>query len=402
MRLEGRVAHGPPPLPAVYVVVTVGRAGADDDPQRAVTGLLHAKLLRPELHAAAENRRAFVAYHHVSRYSCFMNLDAITAKKKVLDGLRPLPPAVVSNLTEWFRVELAYTSNALEGNTLSRRETAAVIEKGLTVGGKSLREHLEATNHARAFDFVVSLVDRKPRGVSEQELLKLHELVLNGIDAGNAGRYRDVPVRIAGSTVILPNPRKVPDLMDGFCRWLRHPAGLHPVSLAGEAHYRLVTIHPFIDGNGRTARLLMNLLLLTHGYPPAIIRPRDRLAYLGALETAQLGGPRAAYDVLMVKAVNRSLDIYLNAVQGAPAGGRRRADSPRQSLLKIGQLAKAVGETVPTIRHWTALGLLAAAQISAGGYHLYSEETLDRCRQIQALKARRLTLVEIRAALQHQ
>ena len=120
-----------------------------------------------------------------------MNLDAITAKKKVLDGLRPLPPAVVSNLTEWFRVELAYTSNALEGNTLSRRETAAVIEKGLTVGGKSLREHLEATNHARAFDFLVSLVDRKPRSVSEQELLKLHELVLNGIDAGNAGRYRE-------------------------------------------------------------------------------------------------------------------------------------------------------------------------------------------------------------------
>lgn len=331
-----------------------------------------------------------------------MNLDAITAKKQVLDGLRPLPPAVVSNLMEWFRVELAYTSNALEGNTLSRRETAAVIEKGLTVGGKSLREHLEATNHARAFDFVVSLVDRKPRGVSEQELLKLHELVLNGIDAGNAGRYRDVSVRIAGSTVILPNPRKVPDLMDAFCRWLRHPAGLHPVSLAGEAHYRLVTIHPFIDGNGRTARLLMNLLLLTHGYPPAIIRPRDRLAYLGALETAQLGGPRAAYDVLMVKAVNRSLDIYVHAVQGGPAGGRRRADSPRQSLLKIGQLAKAVGETVPTIRHWTALGLLAAAQISAGGYHLYSEEMLDRCRQIQALKARRLTLVEIKAALQHQ
>ena len=93
MRLEGRVAHGPPPLPAVYVVVTAGHAGADDNPQRAGTGLLHAKFLRPELHAAAENRFAFVAYHHVSRYSCVMNLDAITAKKKVLDGLRPLPPA---------------------------------------------------------------------------------------------------------------------------------------------------------------------------------------------------------------------------------------------------------------------------------------------------------------------
>jgi hypothetical protein len=271
-------------------------------------------------------------------------------------------------------------------------DTATGDPKGVA-GIDALGAHEEI--RAKALSYVLEYMDRfgSPR---------TYLPMTSTMQADDFRMGGDVPVRIAGSTVILPNPRKVPDLMDGFCRWLRHPAGLHPVALAGEAHYRLVTIHPFIDGNGRTARLLMNLLLLTHGYPPAIIRPRDRLAYLGALETAQLGGPRAAYDVLMVKAVNRSLDIYLHAVQGGPAGGRRRADSPRQSLLKIGQLAKAVGETVPTIRHWTALGLLAAAQISAGGYHLYSEEMLDRCRQIQALKARRLTLVEIRAALQHQ
>ncbi len=140
---------------------------------------------------------------------------------------------------------------------------------------------LEATNHAHAVDCVSSLVDRKTRSVSEQELLKLQEIVLDGIDDANAGRYRDVPLRIAGSTVVLPNPRKVSDLMHDFCRWLRHPGGMHLVSLAAEAHYRLVTIHPFIDGNGRTARLLMNLLLMIHGYPPAIIRPRDRIAHLG-------------------------------------------------------------------------------------------------------------------------
>ena len=340
-----------------------------------------------------------------------MDLDALTTKKQALDRLRPLPSALVKNLEEWFRVELTYTSNALEGNTLSRRETAVVIEKGLTVGGKSLKEHLEATNHAHAVDFVRSLVDRKSRTVSEQEILKLHEIVLDHIDDSNAGRYRDVPVRIAGSTVVLPNPRKVPDLMQDFCRWLRRPGDMHAVSLAAEAHYRLVTIHPFIDGNGRTARLLMNLLLMTRGYPPAIIRPRDRLAYLGGLETAQLGGPRAAYDALLIKAVNRSLDIYLQAAKGRTISGRRRTDGPGSEggpaheggsgkpLMKIGQLAKAVGETVPTVRHWTSLGLLAVAQTSAAGYQLYASDAIERCRRIQSLKARRLTLAEIRASL---
>jgi Fic family protein len=328
-----------------------------------------------------------------------MDLEALTIKKQALDRLRPLPPALARNLEEWFRVELTYTSNALEGNTLSRRETAVVIEKGLTVGGKTLREHLEATNHAQAVDFVTSLVERKTRTVTEQEILKLHELVLHGIDDANAGRYRDVSVRIAGSMVVLPNPRKVPELMHDFCRWLRQPAGGHPVAFAGEAHYRLVTIHPFVDGNGRTARLLMNLLLLVHGFPPAIIRPRDRLAYLGSLETAQRGGPRAAYDALVAKAVDRSLDIYLQAAKGGPIGGRGGTGGRVRPLMKIGQLAKAVGETVPTIRHWTAQGLIAAAQQSAAGYQLYDADAIDRCLQIQSLKARRLTLAEIRVAL---
>jgi Fic family protein len=329
-----------------------------------------------------------------------MDLRRVDAKKRELDRRRPLPPEAVRRLDAWFRVELTYTSNALEGNTLSRRETAVVLEKGLTIGGKSLKEHLEATNHARALDVVHVLVKRGGRrAVSERDILRLHELVLEGIDDANAGRYRDVAVRIAGSTVVLPNPRKVPDLMAEFCGWLRARSALHPVAFAAEAHYRLVSIHPFIDGNGRTARLLMNLMLLRCGYPPAIIRPRDRVAYLGGLETAQLGGPKAAYETLVARAVERSLDIYLDAAGSSDEPGRAAPAGSAGALLKIGQLAKSVGETVPTIRHWTALGLLGVAQTTPSGYQLFGADAVARCRRIQALKGRRLTLAEIRTEL---
>lgn len=326
-----------------------------------------------------------------------MNLDSITAKKRSLDRLRPLPREALRSLEAWFRVELTYTSNALEGNTLSRRETAVVLEKGITVGGKTLQEHLEATNHARAIDFVTALVEGGRR-VSEQDVLRLHELVLEGIGSGNAGSYRTVPVRIAGSTVVLPNPRRVPDLMRDFAAWLHSKPLVHPVLFAADAHYRLVTIHPFVDGNGRTARLLMNCLLMTHGYPPAIIRPRDRAAYLGALETALLGGPRTAYDNLIMRAVDRSLDIYLDVASG---GGRTQsaAATPGETLLRIGQLAKTIGESVPTIRHWMKLGLVQPAQTTPAGYQLFASAAVERCRRIQVLKGRRLTLAEISATI---
>ena len=334
--------------------------------------------------------------HQVSRYGFGMDIARLDEKKRALDAARPLPPDVVRSLDAWFRVELTYTSNALEGNTLSRRETAVVLEKGLTVGGKSLQEHLEATNHACALDLVQAIVKRgRRRAVSEHEILQLHELVLQGIDNANAGRYRDVAVRIAGTTVVLPNPRKVPELMAELGDWLRARSRLHPVAFAAEAHYRLVTIHPFIDGNGRTARLLMNLLLLQRGYPPAIIRPRDRVRYLGCLEAAQLGGPKTAYESLIARAVERSLDIYLDAAGSHRQAGRTAASGSVGRLMKIGQLAKSVGETVPTIRHWTSLGLLDVAQTTTSGYLLFAADAIDRCRRIQSLKGRRLTLAEI-------
>lgn len=324
-----------------------------------------------------------------------MNYDKITAKKLELDGFRPLPPALTRNLDDWFRVELTYTSNAIEGNTLTRRETAVVIEKGLTVGGKSLKEHLEATNHAHALDLVHGLIKKKPSQLSSRDVLDIHDIILKGIDDDNAGHYRNVPVRISGSSVVMPNPRKVPDLMDEFQSWLTSKNDLHPVSFAGEAHYRLVTIHPFVDGNGRTARLLMNLLLMMAGYPPAIIRKRDRLAYIAALEKAQLGGSKEDYDKLIAKAADRSLDIYLKAANGESAMG----DVDTVHLLKIGELAKAAGQTVPTIRYWTKEGLLEVAEVTDSGYQLYAPDMVQRCEQIKKLKDKRHTLDEIKHLL---
>jgi Fic family protein len=323
-----------------------------------------------------------------------MRYYGLDDKKALLDQHRPLPEALVQNLAEWFRVELTYTSNAIEGNTLTRRETALVVEKGLTVGGKSLTEHLEATNHAHAIDWIREQVKLLPQDVEERDILQMHSLVLKGIDDANAGCYRNIGVRISGSTVELPNPFKVPELMSAFADWLRQPGELHPVELASEAHYRLVTIHPFVDGNGRTARLLMNMILLMNGYPAAIIQKRERLKYIGSLEQAQLGGSKEDYLGLISKAVERSLDIYLKALSGAPS-----SDSDEGRLLKIGALARHVGVTNSTIRYWTKEGLLEVADITASGYQLYDSNMIDRIKKIQDLKKKRYTLKEIKAAL---
>lgn len=327
-------------------------------------------------------------------YTLVMDYSDLTHKKALLDDHRPLPDSLVRNLEEWFRVELTYTSNAIEGNTLTRRETAMVVEKGLTVGGKSLIEHLEATNHVRAIDWVMTQVHRLPNSLTERDILDIHALILNGIDDANAGHYRSIPVRISGSTVILPNPLKVPDLMQDFIQWLSSVSDLHPVELASEAHYRLVTIHPFVDGNGRTARLLMNMILLMHGYPAAIIRKRDRLTYISSLEEAQLGGSKEKYLKLIGKAVDRSLEIYLKAVRGENA-----SEADEEPLLKIGQLAKAVDVPNSTIRHWTKEGLLEVAEITDAGYQLYSPGALKRIQQIQQLQEKRFTLNEIKRKL---
>jgi len=322
-------------------------------------------------------------------------LTILEGKKQRLDTYQPFSVDLATNLREWFKIELTYTSNAIEGNTLSRAETALVVEKGLTVEGKTLQEHLEAVNHAQAFDWVVQRMNVKKQTLTESVILDLHQQILQKIDDTNAGRYRTVPVRIAGSTVIMPNAMKIPELMEKFISWLQKNND-NPLTRAIDAHYKLVRIHPFIDENGRTARLLMNLLLMQAGYPPAIIRKEDRRQYIASIEKAQLGGSLSDYYALMYKAVDRSLDIYLNALEDK----ENERVLEKKNLLKIGELAKLTGETVPTIRHWTKEELLQVTEYTQGGYQLYSQDKVGIAQKIRKLQnSKRLTLAEIKKKL---
>jgi len=323
-------------------------------------------------------------------------LNQLTERKKRLDKYRPLPPALVKNLEDWFKVELTYTSNAIEGNTLTRQETALVVEKGITVEGKSLQEHLEAINHAQALEFIKALVKKKREELIEADILAIHKIMLAKIDDTNAGKYRTVSVRIAGSTVIIPNALKVPDLMSGFVKWLNQPNADHAIKIAADAHYRLVSIHPFVDGNGRTARLMMNLLLMQEGYPPALIRKEDRRRYINSIEQGQLGGDLKDYYKIVSEAVERSLDIYLEALEPKET----KEGVKINKLLKIGELAKETGETVCTIRFWTKEGLLTVKDFTKGGYQLYEPSMAEQVKEIRRLQNKeRLTIAEIKERL---
>jgi len=240
-------------------------------------------------------------------------LERIDEKKKLLDSFRPLPPALVKNLDEWFKIALTYTSNAIEGNTLTHQETALVIEKGITIGGKTVTEHLEAINHAKAIDFIKDLAKKKKEDICLDDILSIHRIILQGINPKHAGVFRTVMVRILGSKNTFPNYLKVPILMTEFMQWLTTTKD-HPVIVASMAHFKLVSIHPFVDGNGRAARLLMNLLLLQQGYPFAIIKKEDRKAYIDSLEQATSSGTLTTFNDIIFQAVESSLDSYLEAV----------------------------------------------------------------------------------------
>ena len=200
-------------------------------------------------------------------------------------ALRPFPKETLKSLRDYYRVGLTYTSNALEGNSLTESETKVVIEDGLTIGGKPLRDVYEATGHAKAYDFLYKLTKEEP--VTEEGILKLHRLFYGQIDKDNAGTWRKVRVFISGSRRVLPAPEKVPALMAEFVKWMAANEGrLHPVEFAALVHQKFVYIHPFVDGNGRVARLLMNLALLRAGWTLAIIPPICRHEYIATLDRA--------------------------------------------------------------------------------------------------------------------
>ncbi|AUT59442.1 Fic family protein [Paraburkholderia terrae] len=238
--------------------------------------------------------------------------EAIDNSKLKLDAARPLPKYSLATLREKLALEWTYHSNAIEGNTLTLRETKVVLE-GITVGGKSLREHFEATNHRDAILYVEELV-AKQEPLSEWQIRNIHALVLKGIDDGEAGRYRQENEVIAGASTTPPDFLHLPAEMASFVEWHVQAQALHPITRAAELHTRFVKIHPFVDGNGRTARLLLNFELMKAGYPPAIIRKEDRLAYYDALDEACVSDDYSAITLLVAQAVQRSLDTYLQVL----------------------------------------------------------------------------------------
>jgi Fic family protein len=222
-----------------------------------------------------------------------------------------------ATIKEALKVEFLYESNRIEGNTLTLRETQLVINEGMTISGKSMREHLEAINHKEAILFIEDLVTQKME-LSEYVLKQIHGIVLYGIDRENAGVYRKLPVAIAGSKHLPPQPYLLQDLMEDYFRFYKlHRNDLHPVILAAEMHERLVSIHPFIDGNGRTSRLIMNLILLQHGFPLAIIGGdyESRMAYYDALEKVQTENDKQSFILLIAEKVLSGLDRYINILK---------------------------------------------------------------------------------------
>ncbi len=215
-------------------------------------------------------------------------LEEIDFNKSKIDNRRPLTPTELKQLDQYFKIGMTYTSNALEGNSLTITETKVLLEDGITVGGKPIKDTYEATGHAKAYDFMLSIARAERLNVTEEVIKRLHFLFYNGLDDEEAGQYRQEQVYITGTDYIPPTSDEVPTRMKEFVNQINKKQNeLHPVSLAAFAHKHLAYIHPFIDGNGRTARLLMNLILINKGYCLISIPPILRNEYMAALVAGQ-------------------------------------------------------------------------------------------------------------------
>jgi Fic family protein len=228
-------------------------------------------------------------------------------------GLRPLSAEALSRLEHYYDIEITYTSNAIEGNTLSPVETTLVIERGVTIGGKPLKDHLEALDHYDAIRYVRELA-REKRPLMEIDVRNLHRLVVQRSRPDMAGRYADLARYVRNETgrYDFPSPAEIPALMGDFAQWLAMAADTPEDAFL--AHRRLVDIHPFNDGNGRPARLLMNLILIRGGYPPIAVRPEDRPAYIHALQQSQAGRGSESFNNLLYERLDATLGEYLNVL----------------------------------------------------------------------------------------
>jgi Fic family protein len=246
-------------------------------------------------------------------------LEKIAERVQTLRQGGKLTPEVLGRLRRYFRIKNIYHSNGIEGNTLNIGETRQVVERGLTITGKPLKDQAEAKNLSEAVDFLEDLAANPESPITETDIRQIHSLILRGIDNENAGKYRSVGVEISGSAFTPPSPESVPAEMQRLGDWLKtagtSTAGsgrIDGLLNAAVAHTWFVITHPFADGNGRVARLLMNLILMRYGYPIAIIAKEDRLRYYDALEEAQ-SSDLTAFIGLLIECVHESLEEYEKA-----------------------------------------------------------------------------------------
>lgn len=230
--------------------------------------------------------------------------------KAELDNQRPLPPGAVQNLKEEFSLQYTYNSNAIEGNSLTLMETMCVLKHGITIGGKPLREHYEVVNHDKAIILLEDLAKNK-QPVNETNVIALHSMVLKNINEEYTGEWRKIDVFIQGASHEVPKPKEVPKRMEEFFNWYNTDAQKLPaVERASRVHTDFVSIHPFVDGNGRTARLLMNLELFKAGYPLAIIQQEKRMDYYKNLDMAAALGSFKPFTKMVCSEVERSFKMY--------------------------------------------------------------------------------------------
>lgn len=242
-------------------------------------------------------------------------LDRLDKKLFRINSFRPLPPAIVQKLRKQFELEMTYNSNAIEGNSLTLKETFLVVNEGLTIKGKPLKDHLEAKGHSEALEYLYELTAKdKPAPLTERVIREFNVIVMRNIDQEWAGRYRNSNVIIGGATHTPPEAFEVPQLMQELISWVNNDGrNLHPVELAAVFHHRFVHIHPFFDGNGRTTRLAMNVVLLRAGFPLVVILKNDRGRYYRLLGEADRGN-LVPFGRFIAQAVQRTLDIYLKVL----------------------------------------------------------------------------------------
>ncbi|MCK4553995.1 Fic family protein [Candidatus Parcubacteria bacterium] len=287
------------------------------------------------------------------KYLNHIIVNRLEKKLQQLNDLRPLPPAGVKKLQESLRIEMTYNSNAIEGNSLTLKETFLVINEGITVKGKPLKDHLEAKDHHTALEYLYELIEKgKRHTISERLIRALHQLVVQETDKEWAGVYRNANVIIGGADHTPPDALDVPQKMQGLIKWIKNnKKQLHIIELSALLHHKLVNIHPFFDGNGRTARLTMNLLLLQKGFPLVIILKNDRKKYYNVLSKADKGNIEPLIRFI-AQAVERSLDLYLKTL--TPISKKR------EKYLLLSEIANGTPYSAKYLNLLARLGKLEA------------------------------------------